>query len=61
MSKDEHTVICCGTLEKMLICWMKTPLEVRVLPFIVGNDGNKYRVNYCPSCGAYIREAELLK
>lgn len=49
-------VICCGVLERMLIAWMVLEDGTKVMPFIFGDDGNKYRVNHCPSCGAYVRD-----
>lgn len=52
-------VICCGVLEKMLIAWMVMEDGTKVMPFISGDDGSKYRVNHCPSCGAYVRDVQL--
>lgn len=51
--------ICCGVLEKMLIAWMVMEDGTKLMPFIAGDDGNKYRVNHCPSCGKYVRNAEI--
>ena len=52
-------VICCGVLEKMIIAWMVMEDGTKVMPFIAGDDGNKYRVNHCPSCGAYVRDVQV--
>ena len=52
-------VICCGVLEKMLIAWMVMEDGTKVMPFIPGDDGNKYRVNNCPSCGTYVRDVQV--
>ena len=52
-------VICCGVLEKMIIAWMVMEDGTRVMPFIAGDDGNQYRVNHCPSCGAYVRDVQV--
>lgn len=52
-------VMCCGVLEKMLIAWMVIEDGTKVMPFIAGDDGNKYRVNHCPSCGAHVRDVRV--
>jgi len=50
-------VICCGVLERMSLGWMKLEDGRRCMPYIDGlGDGNKYRVNNCPSCGKYVRD-----
>lgn len=58
-ARRKTDVICCGVLEKMLIAWMVMEDGTRVMPFIAGDDGNKYRVNHCPSCGAYVRGVQV--
>ena|SRR3990167_6028757 len=56
---SKQPVICCGILEKMTIAWMRFSDGTKVAPFIAGEDGEKYRVNHCPSCGAYVRDAKI--
>jgi hypothetical protein len=56
---QNSSVICCGVLEKMLIAWMVMEDGTKVMPFIPGDDGNKYRVNNCPSCGTYVRDVQV--
>lgn len=51
--------ICCGILEKMIIPGMEMEDGTKAILFIPGDDGNNYRVNYCPSCGAYIRDMQV--
>jgi hypothetical protein len=46
--------ICCGVIEKMTINWMLLDDGMRCLPHIIGHDGERYKVNYCPSCGKEI-------
>jgi DNA-directed RNA polymerase beta' subunit len=48
--------ICCGVIEKMTINWMLLDDGMRCLPHIIGHDGERYKVNYCPSCGKEITE-----
>jgi hypothetical protein len=47
----------------MNLGWMKfTDGEpIRIMPNIPDRENNQtmYRVNYCPSCGTYIRDIEL--
>lgn len=57
--KKNESSICCGILEKMLIAWMVMDDGTKVMPFIPGEDGIKYRVNNCPSCGSYVRDAQV--
>lgn len=52
-------VICCGVLHTLEINWMEMEDGTLVLPYIFGDDGNEYRVNYCPSCGKYIRNIRI--
>ena len=55
LPKDD--VICCGVLERMELGWMKLEDGSKCMPYIEGNNDNKkYRVNNCPSCGAYVRD-----
>ena len=50
--------ICCGVLERMEIIWMKLEDGSKCMPSIKGHsDENLYRINHCPSCGVYVREA----
>lgn len=50
--------ICCGFLEKMELGWMKLEDGTKCMPYIKGHsDEAMYRVNNCPSCGKYVREA----
>jgi hypothetical protein len=54
---NKHGVVCCGVLEQMLIAWMVLPDGKKVMPYIPGENGEMWRVNHCPSCGAYVRDA----
>ena len=56
-SITQKDVICCGVLEKMQLVWWKLEDGTRCMPCIQGHsDENMYRVNYCPSCGKYVRD-----
>lgn len=33
--------------------------DVRIMPYITGDDGEQWRVNHCPSCGAERRNAAM--
>jgi hypothetical protein len=55
----EDKVICCGVLEELDMEWMVTKDGTVLMPFIEGKDGIRYRVNYCPSCGAYVRDCVI--
>ena len=55
---NKAAVICCGVLERMNIGWMKFDDGTKCMPYIKDNeDGNMYRINHCPSCGKYVRNA----
>lgn len=54
---NKPDVVCCGVLERMLIAWMVLPDGKKVMPYIPGENGEMFRVNNCPSCGAYVRDA----
>ena len=57
--KKENT-LCCDVLDKMDLKWMYLANGVKLMPYIENKSGTiKYRVNHCPSCGAYIRDIEL--
>lgn len=59
MSKQTDA-ICCGVLEAMDLNWMRLEDGIRCMPYIKGrSDENMYRVNYCPSCGKYVRDAMI--
>jgi hypothetical protein len=48
--------VCCDVLDRMSIKWMFLDDGARCMPYINGySDENMYRINYCPSCGKYIR------
>jgi len=54
---DTKDNVCCDALMKMSIAWMQVDNGVLCMPHIRGHsDDQLWRVNYCPSCGAYIRE-----
>ena len=57
---NKHDVVCCGVLEGMPIAWMVLPDGKKVMPYIPGENGEMFRVNNCPSCGAYVREIETI-
>jgi hypothetical protein len=53
----QDAVICCGNLEKMNINWMVLEDGTKIMPFIQDKkDNTNWRVNNCPSCGAYVRD-----
>ena len=54
-----NDVICCGVLEKLDLYWFYFEDGTKVMPCLIGLDGAQYRVNYCPSCGEYVRGAKL--
>jgi hypothetical protein len=44
-------------IEKMDIGWLYLEGGIRAMAYIESiDDDTKYRVNYCPSCGKYIRD-----
>ena len=51
---------CCEVLD-LVVLWFKTQDGDKILPHLIGTDGNKYRVNYCPSCGKNIRAIIIKK
>lgn len=52
--------ICCGVLERMELGWMKLGDGRKCMPYIDGHSvENKFRVNNCPSCGKYVRDAMI--
>ena len=56
----QDALICCGNLEKMNINWMVLEDGTKLMPFIADKiDNTKWRVNNCPSCGAYVRDAVI--
>ena len=58
-TKNKHGVVCCGVLEQILIAWMVLPDGKKVAPYIPSEYGELFRVNHCPSCGAYVRDATI--
>ena len=61
--RDKH---CCESFKHFIniFYWMtyfdKTDKIKYIMPYTY-EDGIKYRVNHCPSCGAEIRDIELNK
>jgi hypothetical protein len=56
----QDAVICCGNLEKMNINWMVLEDGTKIMPFITDKiDDTNWRVNNCPSCGAYVRDCTI--
>jgi len=61
--KDKH---CCESFKHFIdiFYWMtyvdKKDKIKYIMPYTY-QDGIKYRVNYCPSCGAEVRDIELNK
>ncbi len=47
---------CCDDFEKLPVSWMLDPKGNRVMPHFVDIDGERFRINYCPICGNYIRD-----
>ena len=64
MTKDKknNDPICCGAFEKMNFGWLESISSgIKCAPYITGHADNiKYRVNNCPSCGAYVRDVVIL-
>ena len=52
--------VCCGALDKLNVKWQTTEYHSRLHPHIEGADGQFYRINHCPICGEYIRDAMIL-
>ncbi len=59
-TKKELENVCCCVLEKINIGWMYLDDGSRCLPYISNFKGDMYRVNYCPSCGKYVRDIIIL-
>lgn len=58
--ENKPEVICCGALEQLTLGWMKMEDGTKIMPYINNYvNGQMYRVNYCPSCGKYVRDAEI--
>jgi len=52
--------VCCVVLEKMDLGWMELEDGSKCMPYIKGSsDSDMYRVNNCPSCGKYVRDAVI--
>jgi len=49
----------CKTLNSLCIGWMRTEDGIKCMPYIENQDGEKIRVNNCPSCGVYVRDYGL--
>jgi hypothetical protein len=58
-NKKESPAMCCDNLLKMNIAWYMLEDGTKVMPFISGENSVSYRVNYCPSCGTYIRNIKI--
>jgi hypothetical protein len=57
---QSNTPICCGVLEKMNINWMALEDGTKIMPYIEDkNNDTNWRVNNCPSCGAYVRNSTI--
>jgi hypothetical protein len=57
---SKTAVICCGNLEKMNINWMVLEDGTKIMPFLEDKkDNTKWRVNNCPSCGAYVSSCTI--
>jgi hypothetical protein len=60
MAENNNNGLCCKVLPHFLLSWNWMSLDdngevIYVLPH-VSNNGNKWKVNFCPSCGAKIKE-----
>ena len=59
--------ICCEPFKQIIhkVNWFSYTNDegeiIMVMPNVIGTDGNKYRINHCPSCGSNIRELKLTK
>jgi hypothetical protein len=62
---SEKNPICCGHFEKILreFEWFNYDDEngdtILLMPYLTGSDGQKYRVNHCPVCGAHVRDFKI--
>jgi hypothetical protein len=57
--------ICCEPFAKLIhqINWFSYTNDegeiIMLMPCFIGSDGNKYRINYCPTCGADVRQLKF--
>lgn len=56
----ENNTTCCNLINELDISWFYLD-KSKVMPYICSNTDNKkiIRVNYCPSCGAYIKDIKI--
>ena len=60
-NKEKKPSVCCGVLERLkTIGWFRMEDGSKCMPYIWGSSPEnieiRYRVNNCPSCGAYVRD-----
>ena len=55
---DTKDNVCCGALPKLNVQWKTTEYGTRLIPYIETNT-EAYRINHCPVCGEYIRDAMI--
>jgi hypothetical protein len=46
---------CCDAFKTIVFKWLSLEDGTKILPYIENINVDKLHVNYCPSCGAYIR------
>jgi hypothetical protein len=65
--------ICCEPFKQLIhqINWFSSAQRVQcrdtnddgekiiLMPCFIGSDGNKYRINHCPTCGADVRQLKF--
>jgi hypothetical protein len=61
---DKPAVMCCAVFEDMAkrFSWMgyeANGQRLACMPHIYGSNGERWRVNYCPSCGREVRSIEV--
>jgi hypothetical protein len=60
LSTEKTLNICCGHLEELNIRWTYLADQTKCIPHIKNIQEDKdFRVNYCPVCGKYVRDAVL--
>lgn len=57
----KNNEICCDAFKEFAkaFLWMKTTEEGTLLMLYVLVNGLQMRVNYCPSCGKYVRDITI--
>ena len=59
MCEDTNPATGCFFLESWEVNWYT--IEIDGIKYLVMPNINSLRINYCPACGAYIREVQIEK